>query len=97
MLQGNESVLQVLQANESVPGQSNEAICSQLEQEQEQPTLPNENNVPAKNNPDTTSPENETKRKNSPAKNSSDHDKNSSRHRTIMCGDSLVKTLKAGD
>ncbi len=42
------------QANEPIPGQSNEAIRSQLEQEEEQPTLPNENNVPAKKNPGTT-------------------------------------------
>ena len=49
------------QANKSIPGQLNEAIRSQLEQEEEQPTLPNENNVPAKNNPGTTSPANKTK------------------------------------
>ena len=95
------------QANKSIPGQSNEAIRSQLEQEQ--PTLPDKNNVPAKNNPDTTLSANEAKRKNTPANNSSSHDRNSNnhdrtsaqksnraaqeRHRTIVCGDSLVKNV----
>ena len=87
-------------ANESVPGQSNESIPSQVERKQ--PASSNENNVPAKKNHDTTLSLDETKSENTPAKNSSSNDKASAqksnktaktKHRTIVCGDSMVKNV----
>ena len=70
--------------------------------EQKQPASSNENNVPAKKNHDTTLSLDETKSENTPAKNPSGNDKASEqksnktakpKHRTIVCGDSMVKNV----
>ena len=96
------------QANESSPGQSNEAIRSQSEQEQRtlpnENNVPAKNNPDTTVSANETKRKNTTAKNsnNHDKKRSSNHDKTSAqksnkaaqaRHRTIVCGDSLVKNV----